>query len=368
MKRINNKLVNEYINGDDIEDYTLEELQDNKLFMEKVIETTNDYKMYFHCSDRVKSNAGFVRFLIKKFSNNLDFLCEVANFYFEKPKYDPDSIEIAIIIRSLLKSKDDDRYYKYEMMRDLMYITLRLQVESFKLLEEDEECKCDMGLGFLYIIDEYKNNELVTYFYAKKMLEELFIDDYYAIDRILHKQFSTALEVEEKGVYNTLINIINIYDSMLASFVCVHKDLLKKVIKKMYAALKRWDKYVDLHESQQFDKIYEQVNEYMENVDYRSVLSERELLSYVGVQLGIEEKLVQYQLLDQVDIDIVKEEEKSCISTINGSFIDRLNYCNVKKIVKDILFSNENVEEKEEEKENNIVYLKDFKKRKCKQN
>ena len=51
--------------------------------MIRVIECTNDKKMYSLCSDRVKSTYKFVRFLVEKFSDDLDFVRGVGDSYLE---------------------------------------------------------------------------------------------------------------------------------------------------------------------------------------------------------------------------------------------------------------------------------------------
>jgi hypothetical protein len=358
----NDELLNKYINGDDLSEETIEKLENNKYFMEKVIDITNDPKMYYYCSDRIKKDPGFIRFLMKKFISNLDFLCEVTDFYLKNSKNNSDYIEIVLLIRAILKSRNDDRYEKYNIMRNTFYSALRLVVEKAKEEKNDDyKYQYDMGLGFWYIFDTYSNNELVINFYAKKMLEEIFDDGYYALDRILHSKYSSLEELENKGVYSVLINVVSIYDNMLAAYVSIHKNLLKKAIDKYYKVLKRWDKYVDVEESKKYDIISTKVEEYMSDKFYDSILFERELYALIGKQLGIEDKLIQYQIIDNVDIDILKEEEQNYYATINSSLIDRINYNNVKSIIKSTLFPNQQLQE-ETIKKAKVLSLDDYRK------
>ena len=355
-----NEYVYKYINSDDIDDSTIELLENTKLFMEKVILITNDYKMYYYCSDKVKTDPGFVRFLMKKFTNNLDFLCEVANYYLKNGKNDKYTLEIAILMKAILKGNNDSRFYDYQIMADIMYTSLRLQVESAKNMEKDDyEFQYNTGLGFWYIFDMHKNNELVTDFYAKKMINEVFLDDYYSLDKVLHNQYSSVEEIENKDIYNVLINAISIYDNMLAAYVAVHKNLLKGMLNKLSSVIKRWDKYVDLEEIKKYDAISEKVSELMEaNYDY-TVLSEKELLSYTGKQFGIIDKMIRYRLIDDVDVELVEEDEANIIATLNNSLLDRSNYKEIKNIIKSILFDSQNkIEEKH--KEGKILCLDDY--------
>ena len=51
MEKYSKKMINDYILGNDIKDYSIEELEDDKEFMMLVIGTTNDEKFYNLCSD-----------------------------------------------------------------------------------------------------------------------------------------------------------------------------------------------------------------------------------------------------------------------------------------------------------------------------
>ena len=360
MEKENEELIDQYINGEYIEEETLKKLENNKYFMEKVIEKTNDYKMYYYCSNNIKRDTGFLRFLMKRFPNNLDFLCEAGDYYFKNNKDEYGSIEIAIILRAILKSNNDERYTKYEMIRELMYSSLRLQVERVKEEQKDDyKFQADIGLGFWYIFDLYKNNELVTNYYAKKMIYEIFIEDYYALDKILHNQYSSVEEIEDKGVYNVLISTLTIYDNMLAAYVAVHKNLLKKVIDKYFTVIKRWDKYVDSEEASKYDDISTEVEEYMEDKYFISILSQGELLSLIGKQLGIQDKLIQYKLIDETDVEMIEEDEDNYYYIISNSLTDKINFNNVKKIIKSNLFFNKKSIE-EGKKEGKILKLDDY--------
>ena len=366
MAGIDNKLVDDYINGNDIIGISLEQLEDNKIFMENVIATSNDYKMYYHASNRVKGDIGFVKFLIKKFKDKTDFLCEVADNYFDSAIDDYNSIELAIIMTAFLKGKDDDRFLKYKMMRDVLYAALRLQVERVKNSEKDDyEFQCDTGMGFAYILETYGYNEIVTDFCAKKMLNELFVEDYYALDRILHNQYSSVNKMESKGIYNVLINAIRLYDDFLANYVCIRKELLKRVIDKYNNVIKRWDNYVDVDEVKRFDKVFEEVEEYMSDKEYDSFLSGRELGIIAGIDLRIEEKLVKYGILDHSDIKSYREDSEYYDEILKNSFNDRSNLNNIKRIMKSLLLNNkiEPKEEKQSEKTCKILSLEDYKKK-----
>ena len=75
------KLIWDYIHGEEIDH--IDELEEDYQFMMAVIELSHDKKMYDMCSDQIKSNYEFVRFLIEMFQGDKRFIVRVANFYLD---------------------------------------------------------------------------------------------------------------------------------------------------------------------------------------------------------------------------------------------------------------------------------------------
>ena len=79
-------LINDYINGNDMDDDILEQLEDNTDFMIEVIKKSNDKKMYFFCSENVKKDFRFVEFFIKKFKDDINLINKVADTFINSRK------------------------------------------------------------------------------------------------------------------------------------------------------------------------------------------------------------------------------------------------------------------------------------------
>ena len=107
MKKYNRDLISKYINGEEIIDYNIEELEDDKDFMMQVISISNDYNFYNLCSEKVKLDYDFIKYLILKFKNNINFICDVANEYIEKTEDDFARTELALIMRDLTKNNEE---------------------------------------------------------------------------------------------------------------------------------------------------------------------------------------------------------------------------------------------------------------------
>ena len=49
MNKYDNKIVNDYINGNDIDDFNIDDLENDSMFMKKAIVASNDKNFYRIC-------------------------------------------------------------------------------------------------------------------------------------------------------------------------------------------------------------------------------------------------------------------------------------------------------------------------------
>ena len=122
MKKYDKKIIYDYIMGNDLGEYSSEELEDNKDFMIEVIEKTNDKRMYNLCSDNVRLDYEFVKYIVLKFRDDVDFIKEVADNYLNNIGVDNDyeRVELLAIMSSLTNS------YDYNFMLDAVYSTVSI--------------------------------------------------------------------------------------------------------------------------------------------------------------------------------------------------------------------------------------------------
>ena len=106
MSKYNKSLIYDYINGNDIENYNVEELENDYEFMKLVINVSKDKNIYKLCSDKLKNNYEFIKFIIYKFKNDIDFICKVANSYLDITNNEIEEIELNIIMSELTKECD----------------------------------------------------------------------------------------------------------------------------------------------------------------------------------------------------------------------------------------------------------------------
>ena len=354
MKKYDKDIINNYING--------LEIKDDKEFMMQVIELTNDKNFYKLCSEKVKKDYDFVKFLINKFKNDISYICDVADFYLDNTEDEISRIELAIVMSNLTDKKDDKKHYEYKIISDAMFTAKRVQIEMGKIELNDENASDEIGMGFLLMYDSYNCSKIILDFYAKKMIEVIFSEFNIELENMLHQQFNTPEEINKLGINNYMLNFISRYDSMLASYLSSNIYLMKDFKNKIEQVLNNWDKYICDNEVKRYNLILIKVHEYMEQEEMKGFLSETDLLYYIGKKLGIAAKIAKYDgISSELAEDILNSDDEFIEDTLKVSFIDMVHYNNVKKIITSLAFSDKSVELIDNKKKKGKVLKLDLK-------
>lgn len=348
MKKYSKELIDKYIKGEDIKNYQIEELENNKDFMIQVIKETNDKKIYNLCSENVKKDYEMVKFLTLNYNNDLDFITSIADEYLKEIGDSLERIELALIMLDLTSKKGNEQAAKYKMIVDTIFFSKRLEVEICKAKENNDNYSKEVGMGFWYMFDLYNSSDIVMKFFAKKTIEAIFIEYDINLEQVLHSKFKNAEDINLQGINNYMINFLGMYDQMLASYVSTHIELLSDFSNKISNVIDNWKNYDEKDERKRYNDMIEQVHEYMENTD--SVMTETDILYYVAKQLGIVEKLAYYDgisneffedIIEDIDIkDLDYDNDDFVTFTINNSITERKYYLDVKKIMLNSLFGN----------------------------
>ncbi len=345
MKKIDISLVKKYVNGEDLGEFTSEQLENDKDFMMWVISYTNDIKMYSFCSESVKLNYEFVEYLVLKFKDNSEFIMTVADNYLDNADTDWESKELSIIMEKVLPKELAE---KYEVLNETSYFTKRLEVEIAKA--KDSKLESMVGMGFLLMFDQYNGSDIILDYYANNMVGEIIRDNNIDFEKMLHTQFKSASKITEMGINNYIVNFISCYDSMLSSYVSTHLDIIKPIANRIKRIQDDWDKYLSVDETRRYNNMLDMVHEYMSMSD--SNMGENEVLYYVANELRIKEKVKQYDGSKKMEenfkeeygydfSDAADEEvmEDMVRFEIERNIKERLVYLTVKKIVINQLFS-----------------------------
>lgn len=345
MKKIDISLIRKYVNGEDLGEYSIEQLENDKDFMMGVISYTNDTKMYSSCSELVKQDYEFVKYLVLKFKDNSEFITAVADNYLDNTDTDWERRELNIIMEKVLPKELSE---KYEMVNETLYFEKRLEVEIAEV--KDSKLETMIGMGFWIMFDQYNGSDVILDYYANNMIGEIIRDNNINFEKMLHTQFKSSDKITEMGINNYIVNFIGYYDSMLSSYVSTHLYIIKPIANRIKLIQDNWDKYSSVDETRRYNNMLDMVHEYMGMSD--SNMEENEVLYYVAKELGIIEKVKQYDgskeaeerfeeeygygLYDDCDEEVMDDMVRF---EIERNLKERLVYLRVKKIIMNQLFS-----------------------------
>lgn len=336
MNKYSKDLVINYINVDDLGNYSVDELENDKYFMIEVIEYSNDKEIYNLCSDNVKKDYEFVKYMILKFKNDIHFIMNVADFFLDNTDIDYERVELSIIMLNFIKDKSESTIYA--VILDAIYSSKRLEVELYKLENKDNEAANKLGMGFLLIYDLYNQSDMILKFYAEKMIADIFTEYDIDLESLLHSQFKKSDEVNSKGLNNYMLNFIEMYDSMLASYASVHLDVLLSFKERITDIQNNWDRYVSIVEKRRYEDMLNTVYETMKDAD--SIFTDTFLIYYIGKRLGILDKIKKYDCISNELYEYVIQgiaDDEFVDYTLKTSIVDRTWYNTVYKIMKDYL-------------------------------
>ena len=286
------KTIESYIKGEDIKEYTIEELENDSKFMLMVAFTTNDKNIYNLCSENVKLDYEFVKMMIKRFKNDLSFVCQIANYYLENSNDEENNLELLIIMRGLTKDKDEkiEQFLKYSLKLECSYSFYRFMISEVK-----KENKCEdktsfnniVGMGFFALSEDFGNSELVLNFFAKRFIGEIL--DTINLEKRLHQHFNNFEELEKKGINNYIIDLLNEFDTCLCNYVLSHSYLLEILRKKFFAIKKKWI-YFDLRNRElKIDWIIYYIQDYVKKYEEDFRFPDCFIIGYIAANLNIPE-------------------------------------------------------------------------------
>ena len=286
------KTIESYIKGEDIKEYTIEELENDSKFMLMVAFTTNDKNIYNLCSENVKLDYEFVKMMIKRFKNDLSFVCQIANYYLENSNDEENNLELHIIMRGLTKDKDEkiEQFLKYSLKLECSYSFYRFMISEVK-----KENKCEdktsfnniVGMGFFALSEDFGNSELVLNFFAKRFIGEIL--DTINLEKRLHQHFNNFEELEKKGINNYIIDLLNEFDTCLCNYVLSHSYVLEVLRKKFFAIKKKWI-FFDLRNRElKIDWIIYYIQDYVKKHEEDFRFPDCFIIDYIAANLNIPE-------------------------------------------------------------------------------
>lgn len=354
MEKYNTDLIIKYITGDDIDNYSIVDLENDKDFMISVIDYTNDSRIYSLCSDELKVNFEFVKYLVLKFANKKEFISNVSEYFFNNAKIRKsiELIELSIIMERLL-SKYEEYNFEYKLRNITQYRTDRMAIcTSVNSLDKQIE-KDFFQNGFWIIYDMYNSSDYIMEYYAEHYLNDIFERDDFSLEKYLHNKYDNSNTIIEMGINTCILNLISSYDKMLGDYVSNHLKLIEYLTKRINRIIKNWDNYIKYDENERYNNMFEMVYEYLENTKCNIGLVS--MLYYVSKELSVYEKVknnfeiselfsILSEINDLYEEDLTNEEDFVIKRKIENELYNSIAYNNVKKIMQDQLLSEEPLE------------------------
>lgn len=338
------KLILDYINGEELNGYDIDVLENDPLFMKEVINVSNDKKTYNLCSDSVKKNYQFVKFLIQKFNKDSKFISDIAQQYLDSSTDELTNLEILILMCNIL-SPECNEYIRFKTLLFVMQKREEIDIEATKIdaQKNDPSLLNDIGeTGFLIVYDDFNTSQIITDYFAKQFLERLLDPEKHTFEDFLHTRFNSLEELNNTPIKTYLIEYISYYDSMLASYISTHIQLLEETLSKIELIKRRWNTYPARLESLKYHRLFDYIQKYFEAIDYQCSYSEDEMLYLISEELGITSTTIKYDPSMSVDSEEFEEtlEEVKQIDLTTMPFKDLSHYNNIRNIVIRFLSAN----------------------------
>ncbi len=319
MKNIK-RLVFDYINGNDIQTYTIEELENNPEFMLEVMKFSKDKKMYNLCSKNVKNNYQFIKEVIQLFKNEKDFIIMITTEYFSNnPGIDEQFYELNILMSEILENDEDAYQFKIETS---IFFAIILE-KIFKRFpqntintsgnspidnsDDDFDISSDDNEKIFSDVEKvYEENEIILKYFAKRFINRRFnIITSSKLEKMLHKKFTEVSELTDKNINEFLIEQVCMYYDELPQFVYEHIDLLDEIKKTINSYKLRWNNFFEKDINNKIDNFYEAVDKYFsdhEN-DIVGCFSEIDIIEYAIKKLKLEDIFQKYDMSWKIEND-----------------------------------------------------------------
>jgi len=317
MKKYSKKVIYDYVMGNDIDNFDIDELENDYDFMLEVIKLSNDKKMYNLCSEEIKHEFKFVRGLIEHFKSDIDFIIQVANEFIQNSSDELSNMEMNILVSKCYKDDRDERFIPFLLEMEVFYSKKRAEYQIIVNQEKEQEWKNNWAMGFWIATTEYQNRPIIKEFIAKKMLEEIFDEEKNGnLESHLHDRYKNVQTVLNIGAKDYILSYVMGYDGCLSGYLTAHPDLIKSMITKINKIIGNWDRYNENHKDDLKDAILDEIYDFAA-YDKTHHFSETDLIYYIAKELNMNELLEEEQYDDDVYLMPLEEYYNVVFSNCN---------------------------------------------------
>lgn len=309
-------------------------------FMTSVISYTRDKNMYNLCSDKLKANYDFVKYIINTFKDNKDnisFICEVANVYFKNNNDDITTMELILMIRDISKDIDKSTYRSYSIKANVNHHAEMSNIALCKeAISDNQQLVDEIGMGFYLIFDKYNSSPIILNYYAERFIKEIFFEtEEINLEKMIHQKFDSFEKFQKEGPTKFIINIIQSYDIHLASYVACHIDTISIIKETINKIKSNWDNYNRINEEIKYETIIKKIEDYMCKYKYECDFCTHDIINFIAEELGVLDTMQKYNTLPEEVLELLSFED--IIDKENFDFTSRKHYLHIKKIMQEIL-------------------------------
>lgn len=359
MKKIDIKLVNDYINGNEL---PFEELENDIDFMESVLVKSKDKKMFNFSSDELKNNIEYIIFTIELFKDDIKFITNIVDEYLKNNlEASDEKAKLLVLICQIINDDKDEKYIEYVNELKIIYTIIRVEFEIIKEnLKVDDESKESLQKGYSLLNSWYSYDELLVKSFSRLMIEKIF-EEKRPLEKYFHEHYTSINTLREYGVKKLIIDIINTFDYNLGYYVMGHMDLVETEYQEINSIFMNWENYESNLKRTKYNIIYDYVHNYL--VEYKLEELEHEILHLIGIELNINEDVKQYLngsdtfIIDDGDV-IEIENEYLIDSKSELDFYTLRHYEELKEYIRSIIFDNKVDEDDSTDNKCNIFNIK----------
>lgn len=244
MIRINKALKNKYINGEDLGNINIDELEDNREFMLEVIKQTHDPKMILLCSDKLQSDYLFAEGIMHIFKDNMDFIYKYLKDFLANTSDDFVTRELICFGAELEMAKDDDCYQEFRMLMAADYLQEKIGIENTYLSDSTGDLRIEYGLGFGLIQIAYASSKIIIKYFAQKFINEIFYNnDNIPFNEIVYQITAPDHDRTKTNLNKAIIEYINKFDKYLANYAIANPTILDTLKASIHRCLQARSTY-----------------------------------------------------------------------------------------------------------------------------
>lgn len=291
MKKFDDSLIEKFIKGETIDDYSQEELSNSVDFMISVFEYKNNTAWYSLCSDSVKCDYDFNKYLINTFLKEQQFLEHVIRYIYKNMK---DHILLSDLL-IYYKSKTNNNLILDEtdldVIIDYIYREYRQTVKRFQKNNNSNKT----SLGFNGLLNRGVIEKEILDFYAKNMFNE--------IACMNPKNYIRIFENKEIPDPNLIVTLcVSKYDTALAQYIKENSEIALS----WYNKEKESNTYSENIEQEGYLAMIREAKEYY--LRQKRNLPFKGLLYYIAREFNIIEKLYLYDNLKPEQSNLFLDE------------------------------------------------------------